>query len=110
MLFAGGDDALKALQCLSIISGVPFTIFVCLICLSLWRVLCHDQGVTPYGYYKQWKVPLYGGALDIEWCFSLGVAEFPPQNYIVIFLISVFFPPYIYYRIYSKSPTTKDGQ
>ena len=45
LLVAGGDEALNALQTVSIVCGLPYTIIVCFLCVALWRacaVAFHD--------------------------------------------------------------------
>jgi hypothetical protein len=37
LLVAGGEEGLVALQTAGILSGLPFTFLVCLICVSIWR-------------------------------------------------------------------------
>ena len=65
LLVAGGNGALKALQAVSLMSGLPFTIFVCLICGALLRVLKYDELPDMVNYYKQWNLPLYEGFFNI---------------------------------------------
>ena len=38
LLYAGGKDALEALQAASIVAALPNTILVCFMCVSLWRM------------------------------------------------------------------------
>lgn len=42
LLTAGGKDALTALQTVSIIAGLPYTVIVCFMCVALWRALESD--------------------------------------------------------------------
>ena len=44
LLYAGGADALKALQSMSIASGVPYTILLCFMCVALWRAVKMEAG------------------------------------------------------------------
>ena len=39
LLVAGGTDALKAMQTVSISSGLPSAIMLCIMCLSLWKAI-----------------------------------------------------------------------
>ena len=39
LLVAGGADALEALQSVSVSAGLPFSILLCFMCISLWRAL-----------------------------------------------------------------------
>ena len=50
LLYAGGSDGLTALQSMSITSGVPYTILLCLMCVSLWRAVKMEAGdLDQYG-------------------------------------------------------------
>lgn len=42
LLTTGGTDALVALQTVSIIAGLPYTVVICFMCVSLWRALTAD--------------------------------------------------------------------
>ena len=44
LLYAGGKDALIALQTVSIASGVPYTIILCFMCVALWRAVKIEAG------------------------------------------------------------------
>ena len=44
LLYAGGKDALNALQTVSIASGVPYTIMLCFMCVALWRAVKIEAG------------------------------------------------------------------
>ena len=44
LLYAGGKDALIALQTVSIASGVPYTIILCFMCVALWRAVKSEAG------------------------------------------------------------------
>lgn len=43
LLVAGGSDALTALQTVSIAAGLPYTVVICFMCVSLWKALKHDD-------------------------------------------------------------------
>ncbi|XP_063695313.1 glycine betaine transporter 1-like [Bolinopsis microptera] len=50
LLAAGGTDSLKALQTASVITGLPYTILLCFMCVSLWRALAMELGdIDPFG-------------------------------------------------------------
>jgi len=50
LLVAGGKDALGALQTASVASGLPYTIIMCFMTISLWRALAMECGdLDPYG-------------------------------------------------------------
>ena len=44
LLYVGGNEALTALQTVSIASGVPYTILLCFMCVSLWRAVKIEAG------------------------------------------------------------------
>ena len=44
LLYVGGGKALNALQTVSIASGVPYTILLCLMCVALWRAVKVEAG------------------------------------------------------------------
>jgi len=96
LLAAGGSDALKALQAVSIISGVPLTIFVCFICMSLWMTLKCEKGEFFEGQFRNWEMPLYGGIFDyLEFVFSFGQSEIPDFMHVKGFLVSLLCPPVV---------------
>lgn len=39
LLVAGGKDALTALQTVSVAAGLPYTVIVCFMCVSLWKAM-----------------------------------------------------------------------
>lgn len=45
LLYAGGPNALTALQTVSIAAGVPYTILLCFMCIALWRAVHVEAGV-----------------------------------------------------------------
>jgi len=50
LLYSGGTNALQALQAVSISAGVPYTILLCFMCVSLWRAVKMDAGdLDPHG-------------------------------------------------------------
>merc|ERR1712060_236722 len=106
LLTAGGTSALKALQAVSIVSGVPLTIFVCFICLSMWVTLRYDQGNMDAVTYTPWTMQLTGGVLDyIEYGFSCGTSTLPPCQHFQGFLGSTFFPPAVIFQTYRTMQT-----
>lgn len=44
LLYAGGTDALNALQAVSIVAGLPYTILLCFMCVALWRAVQMEDG------------------------------------------------------------------
>ena len=50
LLYAGGSEALNALQTVSIGAGVPYTILICFMCVALWRAVKMEAGdLVPNG-------------------------------------------------------------
>jgi len=49
LLVAGGKNALKALQAVSICAGLPYTVFLCMMCTALWRALCDEKKLKEDG-------------------------------------------------------------
>merc|ERR1712061_240323 len=74
LLQAGGTQSLKALQAVSIIAGLPFTVILMFMCTGIWRALKIDQGHMALRQNRtDWCMPLYGGVFDIfEFILSLG--------------------------------------
>ena len=44
LLKAGGTDALNALQTVSIAGGLVYTVIICFMCVSVWKVLKEEAG------------------------------------------------------------------
>lgn len=104
LLWAGGRDALKGLQAVSIISGVPMTVFVCFVCMSLWVTLKCEKGEFFAGQFVNWAMPLYGGMFDyLEFAFSFGKAPLPNVKHIPGFLVSMLFPPVVIFFTCKKT-------
>ena len=55
LLKAGGDDALGALQAVSICAGLPYTFALCVLCTSIWRALKIDRGEPDICRGEQWS-------------------------------------------------------
>ena len=64
LLFVGGQDSLTALQAVSIVAGVPYTVVVCFMCKSLWSVLSEEHqkefGEVPRQF-NEWRT----GVIDV---------------------------------------------
>ena len=71
LLKAGGDDALGALQAVSICAGLPYTFALCVLCTSIWRALKIDRGEPDICRGEQWST----GALDALDFFNPGPAN-----------------------------------
>ena len=68
---AGGDDALGALQAVSICAGLPYTFALMFMCTSIWRGLKIDQEEDDILRSAQWST----GTLDIYDAFNPGPAN-----------------------------------
>lgn len=85
LLVAGGSEALGALQTASIVTGLPYTIILCFITISLWRALAMECGdLNPYG--DDFRVGLVDPFCTIDLKVQLG------------FLKNIFITPYTLYR------------
>eukprot|EP00429_Kryptoperidinium_foliaceum_P020021 CAMPEP_0176047276 /NCGR_PEP_ID=MMETSP0120_2-20121206/23479_1 /TAXON_ID=160619 /ORGANISM="Kryptoperidinium foliaceum, Strain CCMP 1326" /LENGTH=827 /DNA_ID=CAMNT_0017380691 /DNA_START=109 /DNA_END=2592 /DNA_ORIENTATION=+ len=128
LLVAGGSQALRALQSASILSGLPFTAMLAMMCISIYRMCIRaekndeeDKETSLQEDYKQYKiftVPIYGGVFNIfEYIISLGSPhpvrkEFmacPSAKDIVDFLVATVVPFVPLYNLYSRfSPKDSD--
>jgi len=108
LLLSGGSDALKGLRSVSIVSGVPLTIFCCLISLSLYTVVRFDTGEIVEGQYVTWAMPLYGGMFDyVDYAFSMGRTSLPDKRHVVGFFTGLIAPPYCIYETLRNIPNRK---
>ena len=81
LLYVGGDEALNALQTVSIASGVPYTIMLCFMCVALWRAVKVEAGdLDPNG-------PQFTTGL-------LDVLSIPTVESVCKVIISIFAPWY----------------
>jgi len=112
LLQAGGTDSLKALQAVSIIAGLPFTIILMFMCTALWRALKIDQGeMPPRSIRTDWSLPLYGGLFDIlEIPLSLGRSGIPKTSAIRDFAIGIFAPPLLLWKAMRGLAGKKAGE
>ena len=81
LLWAGGSDALTALQAASIVFGLPYNFFLFFMCWSIYKMCESLDGHDGEGYVdakvllpkKTWEMPLYGGVFNyLEAFFSAG--------------------------------------
>ena len=81
LLNAGGEDGLVALQSMSIASGVPYTMLLCMMCVALWRAVKMEGGdLDPHG--PQFNT----GLLDVLSC--------PTKETVGKVLLAIFAPWY----------------
>ena len=71
--YNSGKNALGAVQAVSIVAGLPFTIAICFMCTSIWRALKIDAADDDICQANQWST----GALDIFDMFQTGPANEP---------------------------------
>mmetsp|Transcript_5261 Transcript_5261/g.13385 ORF Transcript_5261/g.13385 Transcript_5261/m.13385 type:complete len:807 (+) Transcript_5261:137-2557(+) len=112
LLKTGGDDALAALRAVSICSGLPYTIALCVLCTSLWRALKIDQCEDDIMRAASWSTD----SLDIFDLFNPGPADlsaFKTPRYSpaarIASLVKGVFAPFIAVHAASKSLHGGDG-
>ena len=66
-----GGDALRAVQAVSIVAGLPFTLMLCFMCTSAWRALKIDAGDDDICQATQWST----GVLDVADLFNVRPAN-----------------------------------
>lgn len=121
LLVAGGGEGLRALQAASIISGLPFAVMLCLMCVSIYKMCIraekndkedHETSLQEeYQRHKTFAVPIYGGVFNIfEWIVSLGCVHpvrqalmpLPSVKDGIDFVIAILFPFIPLYHLYSR--------
>jgi choline-glycine betaine transporter len=128
LLYAGGADALSALQAASIVFGLPYNFFVFFMCWTVYK-MCqaleqqgqedfHDPKVLLPK--KSWTFPIYGGIFNgMESIFSCGrihpaMKEAgivpPPASDLCVLLKNVLFPFLSVYKIYSGVDMKKQNK
>jgi len=63
---ADGSNALRALQYASLIAGLPYTLFICLLCAALWKGLQYESGELIWDKSKFFSTDLFD-LLDFRW-------------------------------------------
>jgi choline-glycine betaine transporter len=71
-----GGNALGAVQAVSIVAGLPFTLMLCFMCTSVWRALKIDAGDDDICQATQWST----GVLDIADAFNVRPANAPAEQ------------------------------
>ena len=79
LLKAGGTDALNALQTVSIAGGLIYTVIICFMCVSVWKILKEEAGESNPG------APQFSSAL-------LAVLDFNSRGKWLNVLIAALFP------------------
>lgn len=131
LLIAGDSEALKALQAASIVFGLPFNLFLFIMCKSIID-MCkaieieqnpdrpHPDVLLPKKG-QSWSMPLVGGIFNIfESVVSLGCVHesrkekgmhLPTKEQAIEFFIALFLPFVSFYKIYASTiidPKQKD--
>jgi Cys-rich protein (TIGR01571 family) len=121
LLVSGGDQALRALQAASILSGLPFTLFLVFMCMSIAQMCAraeandNDDKETSlqdeYHSRRVFTMPIFGGIFDImESVFSCGQTQHeeraktspcPSMSDFSNFFVATLFPFVPLYKIYN---------
>lgn len=113
LIVAGGNSALRALQTASIVFGLPFNLFLFVMCLTI-KQMCDsiereqnpeklDPALMLPKKKESWSMPLFGGVFNIfEYIFSLFCCvhesrkekgmHLPTSNQTTQFFAALFFP------------------
>lgn len=116
LLNAGGADGLAALQAASIISGLPFTVFLLYLMQTIYefcsQAVNDDQKFYDVGNRKEFRMPVYGGVFNVmEYFASLGNVheerialgiDRPANEHVVEFVKGIFVPFVSLYEISTK--------
>lgn len=98
LISAGG--ALKSLQHVSIIIGLPYTFFLCMLVPSLYRALKREAGDTDIREAKKFNTQL----LDFLEGFSpLGGSPFPPCTHLVNIVLGLVLPGRAIFTVANKT-------
>jgi len=124
LLVAGGDSALKALQSASIVFGLPFNLFLFIMCLTIVQMCdsiekeqnpdMQDPRMMLPEEKHSWSMPLFGGVFNIfEYIFSMFICvnksrkekgmHMPTMKQALKFFGALFFPFVSLYAIYSSA-------
>ena len=71
--YESGQNALGAVQAVSIVAGLPFTVAICFMCTSIWRALKIDSGDADICHANMFST----GTLDIFDLYRTGPADGP---------------------------------
>lgn len=130
LLVAGGNTALRALQSASIIFGLPFNLFLFVMCLTIVQ-MCNaiekeqneekpDPNVMLPTEAQSWSMPLFGGMFNVfESLFSLFFfvdesrkekgMHLPTSKQAVYFFFALFFPFYPLHAVYKSKVMDPKG-
>jgi len=121
LLIAGDKQALEALQAASIVFGLPFNLFLFIMCKSIidmCKVIEREQNLDrphPNALLPKkgqvWSMPLFGGIFNIfEYLFSLGCVHttrkekgmhLPTKQHTIEFFVGLVVPFVSFYKIYT---------
>jgi len=108
ILLAGGSAGLQGLQAASIVAALPFTAVLCMMTVSLWRMLSGHATEKPKRL-NEFPMPVLGGVFNcLEVVCSFGV-NYPTSEVILLpdsavvtaFFTSLLCPPLTYFRVLS---------
>jgi choline-glycine betaine transporter len=96
----------QALQAVSICCGLPYTILLCFMCVSLYKAVKEDQGdLEAIETRPQWVFGLYEGIFDIFEAFASldkgsGAREYLPSSGVVVSFFKGFVAPFEPCRVF----------
>jgi len=112
LLIAGDQEALQALQAISIVFGLPFNILMCFMCVALYRV-CEDEKYKTN--YNEFSLPVYGGMWNLfehlPSAFGLlprfshpdrAFMKLPDETIFIEFLRGLFLPMWSFFIVTSR--------
>jgi len=123
LLVAGDTQALKALQAASTVLGLPFNLFLFMMCLTIVQ-MCKtiereqnadhlNSNVLLPKEVESWHMPIFGGIFNIfEYIFSLGCVHesrkekgmhLPTSEQILEFVIALLLPFVSLFKIYTSA-------
>ena len=120
LLVSGGNEALRALQSAAIISGLPFTLLLCVMCVSITSMCDRAEKNNSEGketslqddYHSRrvFSMRIFGGIFDVmEYALSFGMYDEertktsprPSGADFMNFLVATLFPFVPLYKVYS---------
>jgi len=123
LLVAGGSSALKSLQTASIVFGLPFNLFLLIMCMTITG-MCKaieneqnpdepDPKILLPQEVESWSMPIFGGIFNIfETIFSVGFVHesrkekgmhLPTMNQMKEFFVALLLPFVSVYRIHTSA-------
>lgn len=129
LLVTGGGNALRGLQAASIISGLPFTVLLAFMCMSIYR-MCERAEKNDkeeiqmslqdeYKIHRTFQTPPFGGVFNVvEHALSWGephqaraaTMPMPAKQDFIDFFVATVAPFVVLFKIYSKFSPKKEQQ